>query len=192
VEGAPKTPAGERPVALDRRTVQVLREHRRRQAEQRARRLAAGKAWEDSGYVFVRKDGSPIHPGYASGRFRLLVAATNVPPIRLHDLRHGAASLAHEAGADLKTLQDLLGHSSIVITADTYPACCPPPSAAAPTPPRNLCSRPPVAPATRSARKVDATGPTPARRQVLPGTQARPAGASCRSRRRRPIGHHLE
>ena len=28
---------------------------------------------------------------------------------RTHDLRHGAASLAHEAGADLKTLQDLLG-----------------------------------------------------------------------------------
>jgi hypothetical protein len=59
VEGAPKTRAGERPIALDRRTVQVLREHRRRQAEQQARRLAAGKAWEDSGYVFVGKDGSP-------------------------------------------------------------------------------------------------------------------------------------
>jgi Phage integrase family len=75
--------------------------------------------------VFVRKDGSPIHPGYASGRFRLLVATTDVPPIRLHDLRHGAASLAHEAGADLKTRQDLLGHSSIVITADTYTGVLP-------------------------------------------------------------------
>jgi hypothetical protein len=48
-----------------------------------------------------------------------------VPPIRLHDLRHGAASLAHQAGADLKTLQDLLGHSSIVITADTYTSVLP-------------------------------------------------------------------
>ena len=45
--------------------------------------------------------------------------------MRLHDLRHGAASLAHEAGADLKTLQDLLGHSSIVITADTYTSVLP-------------------------------------------------------------------
>jgi Phage integrase family len=48
-----------------------------------------------------------------------------VPPIRLHDLRHGAASLAHEAGADLKTLQELLGHSSILITADTYTSILP-------------------------------------------------------------------
>ncbi|MFG1955197.1 tyrosine-type recombinase/integrase [Micromonospora sp. NPDC048830] len=125
VEGAPKTSAGARAVALDKRTVKVLREHRRRQIEQRARRLAAGKAWHDSGYVFVRSDGTPIHPGYASCRFRLLVHQTNVPPIRLHDLRHGAASLAHEAGADLKTIQDLLGHASIVITADTYTSVLP-------------------------------------------------------------------
>jgi hypothetical protein len=67
----------------------------------------------------------PNHPGYASGRFRLLVATTDVPPIRLHDLRHGAASLAHEADADLKALQDLLGHPSIVITADTYTSVLP-------------------------------------------------------------------
>jgi len=105
--------------------VQVLREHRNRQAEQRARRTTAGKVWHDSGYVFVRADGSPIHPGYASCRFRLLVRHVDVPPIRLHDLRHGAASIAYEAGADLKTLQDLLGHSSIVITADTYTSVLP-------------------------------------------------------------------
>jgi hypothetical protein len=90
-----------------------------------ARRLAAGKGWHESGYVFTRPDGSPIHPGYASTRFRLLVGRTDLPPIRLHDLRHGAASLAHEAGADLKTLQDLLGHSSIVVTADTYTSVLP-------------------------------------------------------------------
>ncbi|MFY1618360.1 hypothetical protein [Micromonospora sp. WMMD736] len=40
-------------------------------------------------------------------------------------MRHGAASLAHEAGADLKTLQDLLGHPSIVVTADTYTSVLP-------------------------------------------------------------------
>jgi integrase len=39
---------------------------------------------------------------------------------RTHDLRHGAASLAHCAGVDLKTVQTQLGHSSIVLTADTY------------------------------------------------------------------------
>jgi integrase len=38
----------------------------------------------------------------------------------LHDLRHGAASLAHCVGVDLKTVQAQLGHSNIVLTADTY------------------------------------------------------------------------
>ena len=75
--------------------------------------------------MFTRPDGSPIHPGYASTRFRLLMQRSDLPPIRLHDLRHGAASLAHQAGADLKTLQDLLGHSSIVITADTCTSVLP-------------------------------------------------------------------
>jgi len=125
IEGDPKTAAGVRAVALDRHTVRVLREHRRRQLEHRARRLAAGKIWRDCGYVFVGPDGGPIHPGYVTQRFAKLVKAADVPPIRLHDLRHGAASLAHQAGADLKTLQELLGHSSIVITADTYTSVLP-------------------------------------------------------------------
>ncbi|WP_431728058.1 tyrosine-type recombinase/integrase [Verrucosispora sp. TAA-831] len=125
IEGDPKTAAGRRPVALDKRTIHVLRDHRERQRDQKARRVAAGKTWVDSGYVFIRKDGNPLHPGYASGRFRLLVKRAGIPPVRLHDLRHGAASLAHEAGADLKTLQDMLGHSSIVVTADTYTSVLP-------------------------------------------------------------------
>ncbi|MEV6600084.1 tyrosine-type recombinase/integrase [Actinoplanes sp. NPDC051346] len=79
----------------------------------------------DSGYVFTRKDGEPIHPRYATTRSRILANRAGLPPVRLHDLRHGAASLTCEAGADLKTLQDLLGHSSIVVTADTYTSVLP-------------------------------------------------------------------
>ncbi|MET8147897.1 hypothetical protein ACIBSW_25090 [Actinoplanes sp. NPDC049668] len=45
--------------------------------------------------------------------------------MRLHDLQNGAASLAHTAGADLKTVQDQLGHASIVLTADTYTSVLP-------------------------------------------------------------------
>ncbi|MEV4130587.1 tyrosine-type recombinase/integrase [Dactylosporangium sp. NPDC049742] len=125
VEGDPKTPAGRRAVALDRRSVQILRVHRRYQQDRRAEAAANGTSWTDSGYVFTRPDGLPINPNYATTRFRLLVRRAGLPPVRLHDLRHGAASLAHEAGADLKTLQDLLGHSSIVVTADTYTSVLP-------------------------------------------------------------------
>lgn len=54
------------------------------------------------------------------GRFVKLAAENGLPPIRLHDLRHGAASLALQAGVDLKVVSDQLGHSSIVLTAGTY------------------------------------------------------------------------
>src|SRR6266542_1882455 len=65
-------------------------------------------------------DGAPLHPDWITRRFHRLVADSGLPPVRLHDLRHGAATLAHAAGADLKTVQEQLGHTSIVLTADTY------------------------------------------------------------------------
>jgi integrase len=46
--------------------------------------------------------------------------SAGLPPDRLHDLRHRAATLALAGGADLKTASEMLGHSTITITADTY------------------------------------------------------------------------
>jgi hypothetical protein len=97
--------------------VRLLREHRRRQAQER---LEAGDRWVESGYVFTNPVGEPLNPDYLSRRFRYLVRRSGLPPVRLHDLRHGAATLAHAVGADLKTVQEQLGHTSIVLTADTY------------------------------------------------------------------------
>jgi integrase len=115
--GPPKTAAGRRTIALDRTTVRLLRTYLQRQ---RAERLAAGDGWHDSGYVFTTLDGAALHPDWLTRRFRRFVVDSGLPPVRLHDLRHGAASLAHAAGADLKTVQEQLGHTSIVLTADTY------------------------------------------------------------------------
>jgi integrase len=70
--------------------------------------------------VFTSPLGAPLNPDYLTRRFRQLVTRSGLPPVRLHDLRHGAASLAHAAGADLKTVREQLGHTSIVLTADTY------------------------------------------------------------------------
>jgi integrase len=80
---------------------------------------------DGGGYVFTNVGGRPITPERLSINFGKLVAASGLPPIRLHDLRHGAASLALQAGADLKVVQDQLGHSSIVLTADTYTSVLP-------------------------------------------------------------------
>jgi integrase len=120
--GPPKTAASRRTIALDRTTVRLLREHHRRQ---QAEREAAGNQWRDSGYLFTAPDGLPLHPDWLTRRFRRLVTLSGLPPVRLHDLRHGAASLALAAGTDLKTVQALLGHASIVLTADTYTSVLP-------------------------------------------------------------------
>ncbi|MFI7110305.1 tyrosine-type recombinase/integrase [Nonomuraea sp. NPDC050227] len=120
--GPPKSAASCRVVALDAETIQVLARHRERHEELRA---TADAGWQDSGYVFTTATGTPLRPDYLTGRFRRLVAASGLPPIRLHDLRHGAATLALAAHTDLKVVQAMLGHASIVLTADTYVSVLP-------------------------------------------------------------------
>jgi integrase len=127
-EDDPKSEAGERTVALDGGTVAALRAHRRAQL---ADRLAWGSAWVDSSKVFSRENGEPLHPAMITDRFYVLAGAADLPPIRLHDLRHGAASLMLAAGVDLKVVQETLGHSSITLTSDTYTSVYPAVAAAA-------------------------------------------------------------
>jgi integrase len=85
-----------------------------------AERLAWDEAWTDSGRVFTRENGTSLDPSFVTARFQRLAFAAGLPPIRLHDLRHGAASLAKRAGADIKAIREMLRHSSHAITADTY------------------------------------------------------------------------
>ncbi|WP_053658028.1 tyrosine-type recombinase/integrase [Streptomyces sp. MMG1121] len=82
-------------------------------------------AWVETGRVFTQENGEMLHPANVTRRFMELYEEIGLPPIRLHDLRHGAATLAHAAGADLKDIQEMLGHSSIAITADTYTSLLP-------------------------------------------------------------------
>jgi integrase len=114
----PKTAASARTLALDRSTVAVLTTHRH------AQRRAAGVDRPD-GFVFAHPDGRPYSPSHLSHHFQKLQQQHGMPPIRFHDLRHGAATLALAAGADLKAIQDMLGHAIIVLTADTYTSVLP-------------------------------------------------------------------
>jgi integrase len=121
-EDTPKSDAGERIIALDAETVAVFRAHRQRQREER---MAAGSAWVESGKVFCMEDGSALNPERITDWFHELTAEAGLPPIRLHDLRHGAASLMLAAGVSMKTVQETLGHSSLVLTANTYTSVYP-------------------------------------------------------------------
>ncbi|MEV0277822.1 site-specific integrase [Streptomyces sp. NPDC050610] len=121
-EDDPKTDAGARTIALDSDTVQTLKRHR---AQQDREREEWGSAWVETGRVFAKENGEMLHPANVTRRFIELYEEIGLPPVRLHDLRHGAATLAHAAGADLKDIQEMLGHSSITITADTYTSLLP-------------------------------------------------------------------
>lgn len=70
--------------------------------------------------VFAREDGSAERPEYVTRHMQDLAAAAGLPRKRLHDLRHGAASLQIAAGIDLAVVSKRLRHSSYSITADTY------------------------------------------------------------------------
>jgi integrase len=115
--GAPKTSRGRRTVALDPGTVAALREHRKRQA---AERLLMGAGFTDHGLVFCRPDGGPLHPERFSRMFSRELAKIELPPIRLHDLRHTWATLALQAGEHPKIVQERLGHANVSITLDVY------------------------------------------------------------------------
>ncbi|TLQ44546.1 tyrosine-type recombinase/integrase [Streptomyces marianii] len=118
----PKTDSGFRVVALDDDTVNVLKRHRE---QQDADREQWGSAWVETGMVFTQEDGSWLHPGKVTDLFERLVAASGLPPIRLHDLRHGAATLMLAAGIDVKIVSDTLGHSDTRITRDIYQSVLP-------------------------------------------------------------------
>ncbi len=122
IEDTPKSEAGGRVIALDAGTVDAFVAHRKNQLEER---LAWGEAWVDSGKIFTQENGEPLHPQWVSDEFERLIEECDLPPIRLHDLRHGAASLMLAAGVDLKVVQETLGHATLATTANTYTSVYP-------------------------------------------------------------------
>ena len=128
--GPPKSASSRRTIALDQVTVGLLRVLWRRH-----RTLLTATGRNRDGYVFVNTNGRRLRQDYLTRRLRTVIAESGLPPVRLHDLRHGAASLALAAGVDLKVVQEMLGHSSIITTADIYTsvlaeAATPPPKPA--------------------------------------------------------------
>ena len=125
----PKSEAGSRTVALSATLAVLLKAWRKRQLKER---MAWGGAWADTGLVFTREDGEPLRPGHISEHFGLLVRKAGLPPIRFHDLRHGAATLSQfAAGVDIKIVQEMLGHATSAFTRDVYTSVVPEIAAAA-------------------------------------------------------------
>jgi integrase len=112
-----KTHRSARPIPLSRLAVQALEQQRVRQAKER---LKAGELWQDKDLVFASTIGTPMEPRNVNRVFDELRKATGLEWLRLHDLRHAFATFLLDQGEELRTVMELLGHSTIRLTADTY------------------------------------------------------------------------
>jgi integrase len=115
--GKLKTAKSRRTDHLTPFVVKALKQHRIEQIE---RHLALGIRPLDGGFVFDDPTGEMIDPNELSAAFGAFVRAKGLRHVRLHDLRHGYATLGFAAGVPLKTISESLGHSSIGITSSIY------------------------------------------------------------------------
>jgi integrase len=113
----PKTSRSRRTVTLPELAARALRAHRVHQLEER---LAAGSRWHDLRLVFPTTIGTPLEPHSLHDDFKRILKKSGLPVIRFHDLRHSAASLMLAQGIPLRSIQEILGHSSIALTANLY------------------------------------------------------------------------
>jgi len=117
IEAEPKTEKSRRSIALAPMVVELLKQHRIRQAEAK---LQASETWQERGLVFCTAVGTPLNPSKVVDRFKTLLKKAGLPEIRFHDLRHSAATILLSMGVHPKVVQELLGHNQISMTMDIY------------------------------------------------------------------------
>ena len=106
-----------RTINLPRVCVSALLEHRTMQEQERA---LAGTRWQDQDYVFTTGIGTPMEPRNLERAYRQILTIAGLHHIRIHDLRHTAATLLLTQGVHPRVVMELLGHSQIAITMNTY------------------------------------------------------------------------
>ncbi len=117
VVSEPKTISGLRVIKLPDIVIDVVGRHRVRQDEVKAK---LGTAWQDSGYVFCNGIGEFLDESQLQVMYKRLLKRAMLPNIRFHDLRHSAATIMISMGVNPKVVQEILGHSTISMTMDTY------------------------------------------------------------------------
>jgi len=113
----PKTARSRRTVPIPPETIAVLEEQQRVNDSDRAK---AADLWQEQDLVFPTPVGRPRDMAYRSISFHTALERAGLPRLRLHDLRHTAATHLLTKHVHPKIVQDLLGHSTIAITLDTY------------------------------------------------------------------------
>lgn len=130
--GTPKTKKSIRPIKMIPQLALALDKHKKEQAKERMARYEAGLPYIDYGpefsdLVFAKQEGGPVKKEQL--RIKEFVPAikacqadkkTWIPQIRIHDLRHSAATYLLDIGTPLEVVAEILGHSTPLITRKTY------------------------------------------------------------------------
>lgn len=113
----PKTKKGRRTITLPEATQAHLKSYK---AAQAAQMLSAGEAFTRNDFVFANEAGQHLDPAQVRRSFVGLVKRSKLPVIRLYGARHTHATILLRACVNPKVVSERLGHSSVVITLDTY------------------------------------------------------------------------
>ena len=112
-----KTLKSRRAVNLPEPVVELLARHYDQQEKER---VDLGAAWVETGFVFTSTIGTPIDPRNLYRDFQKVCEKAGLSHWHPHELRHSAASLMLANGVKLQVVSQVLGHSSIRMTADVY------------------------------------------------------------------------
>ena len=115
-EQMPKTKSSRRTLPLPQLVVEALRTHRASQVQERL----AAPLWADDALVFTTGVGTPLEPRNVLRSFHSLCDRAQVRRVRIHDLRHAAASFMLLQGVDMRVVMGTLGHSRLATTSDLY------------------------------------------------------------------------
>ena len=116
-EDTPKTEMSKRFISLPAETMQLLRQYRAWQNEER---LRLGEYYQYQGFVFSQDNGKPMHPDSVTDWLSKFSKRHDLPHINPHAFRHTMASMLYFNGVDSVSISKRLGHAQVSTTANIY------------------------------------------------------------------------
>jgi len=125
----PKTNSSIRKIAIPKSLVQTLKQYKVWQLEQKVKmgtmwqkeeKEKQGELWKDPEWLFTTIDGYIIHVDTLTETFKKFLKRHNLPNIRLHDLRHTAATMLIHSGLNIRAVASRLGHANPSVTLAVY------------------------------------------------------------------------